>query len=313
MTQAANTSAAFERTVTLPSSSLKENKLAERADPWQKMRAKQFEPSAKQDGEDKAQPLAVDVLAEACPLSKAAIKRVMQNGAVWLRRKNKKVRRLRRAKTSLRPGDEISIFYDPKVQAQQVEAPTLIADEGRYTVWDKPAGMLSQGSKYGDHCAITRWVEKHGEKSRQVYLVHRLDRAASGLILLAHDRQLAAALSALFQSRDIEKTYKVSVHGAFNHDLPYRIDASLDGKPAISVVTKAEVVSAPKGDTSALTVQIETGRKHQIRRHLADFGFPVVGDHLHGREADRNTPMQLRAVQLAFTSPVSEQRVEYTL
>ncbi len=299
--------AQFERTILVKSAT---DNAAQ--DPWAKAKAKSESPNqaqakAESSSTDASAMLAVNVLAAECPISKQKIKQAMQNGAVWLRRKNKKVLRVRRAKTALRPGDEISIFYDQHVQEQVVEPPQLIADEGRYSVWNKPAGMLSQGSKYGDHCAITRWIEKNSDKSRTVYLAHRLDRAASGLILIAHDSALAAQLSRLFQSREIEKTYQVRVHGQFEQNLPYQIDSPLDGKSAISIVTHSEI----KQDTTELTIQIETGRKHQIRRHLADSGFPVVGDHLYGREEDRDIAMQLQAVELKFISPVTQKPVVY--
>ncbi len=274
------------------------------ADPWAKAKKK----STPVPKEATSSLMAVNVLAAETPISKQKIKQAMQNGAVWLRRKNKKVKRVRRAKTELRPGDEISLFYDQHVQEQVVEAPQLIADEGRYSVWNKSAGMLSQGSKYGDHCAITRWIEKQGGKSRNVYLVHRLDRAASGLILIAHDSTIAAQLSKLFQSREIEKTYQVKVHGDFKQDLPYRIESSLDGKTAISIVTHTK----PEQETTAFTIQIETGRKHQIRRQLADLGFPVVGDHLYGKEEDRGKLMELQAVELRFISPITGKAVVYS-
>ncbi len=101
--------------------------------------------------------IAVDLLARETGLSKQKIKLIMQKGAVWVT-KGKKTQRLRRAKKSLRQGETVHIYYDQTVLEKVPEEPTLLADEGRYSVWNKPYGLLSQGSKWGDHCTITRWL-----------------------------------------------------------------------------------------------------------------------------------------------------------
>ena len=155
--------------------------------------------SISQEGES-----AIALLASASGLSRQGIKQVMQKGAVWLSR-NGNTRRLRRAKHKLHSGDELHLYYDPVIQATVAPVPQLIADEGDYSVWYKPQGMYSQGTKWGDHCAIGRWVERHLD--RTTFTVHRLDRAATGLILLAHKKSSAAQLSALFAQREIKKLY----------------------------------------------------------------------------------------------------------
>src|SRR5210317_1548138 len=137
---------------------------------------------------------AVDVLKNASGLPKQRIKFAMTQGAVWLTR-GRNTQRLRRAKRALRVGDEVHLYYDAKILAETPVEPTLIADVGAYSVWHKPYGLRSQGSKWGDHCTVVRWAERHLEPERPGFTVHRLDRAASGLILVAHSKAMAAALS----------------------------------------------------------------------------------------------------------------------
>ena len=96
----------------------------------------------------------------------------------------------------------------------------LIEDLIDYSVWYKPYGMLSQGSKWSDHCTIARFAQKNLSNERPAFIVHRLDRAATGLILIAHSKKAAKALSSLFENRTIEsnsleKFYQIIVHG--NH------------------------------------------------------------------------------------------------
>ena len=136
----------------------------------------------------------LDCLAAHTPLSKQQIKQCLAKGAVWLQ-KGKQQQRLRRVKKVLNPGEQVHLYFDPHILAQPVPEATLIADLKRYSVWDKPAGMLAQGTLWGDHCSLLRYTEQFFTPPRQSFLVHRLDREASGLMLIAHDKQAAAALS----------------------------------------------------------------------------------------------------------------------
>ena len=243
------------------------------------------------------------LLGQATPLSRGQIKRSMARGALWLEREGR-VKRLRRVARRLRPGDRLHLYFDPAIQAAEPPPARLLADEGDWSVWYKPPGMFSQGSRWGDHCSIARWAETHLEPRRNAFIVHRLDRAASGLVLVAHRRGAARELSALFRDRSIHKSYRVVVHGRFPRGTQ-RFDADLDGRPALS---RARLLAWDETRRrSVLLVTIGTGRKHQIRRHLADAGFPVVGDRLHGR-GDATQDLQLQAVRLVFSLPAGERR-----
>ena len=254
---------------------------------------------------------AVVLLPQASGLSRQRIKFSMSQGAVGLTR-GKNTQRLRRAKRELRQGDEVHLYYDADILAEVPPEPDLIADVGDYSVWNKPCGLRSQGSKWGDHCTIVRWAERHLQPERPAFTVHRLDRAANGLILVAHTKTMAAALSKLFRHREIEKRYRAHVRGEFPADpQTLRIEEPLDDKEAISEVSRLELDTDK--NQSLVVVRIETGRKHQIRCHLAGAGFPVVGDRLYGTGKEDGVDLQLTAFCLAFVCPVSGERVEYRL
>lgn len=260
-----------------------------------------------ESGQDRS----LELLQQSTGLSKQRIKFAMAQGAVWVTR-GKKTQRLRRAKRALRPGDEIHLYYDAKILAEIPPEPELIADLGGYSVWRKPGGMRSQGSKWGDHCALVRWVGRHLKPERSAFTVHRLDRAASGLILVAHSKSTAAALSALFRQRDIEKRYRALVAGDFSvQPNPIRVEKPLEGKEAISAISLLQVVD--RGERSWVDVRIETGRKHQVRRHLAELGHPIIGDRLYGSGEEDGMDLQLTAYLLAFHCPVTDEAVRYCL
>ena len=252
---------------------------------------------------------AVDILHKACNLSKKAIKLAMSNGSVWLTRNNKS-QRIRRATRTICPGDELHLYYNYTIQEEKPSRAALIKDLGGYSVWHKPRGMRSQGSKWGDHCTIGRWSEKNLKPERISFIVHRLDLNASGLILIAHSKSYAASLAKLFSERKIEKRYKAIIEGDFSvWASKMRIEEPIDGKNATSEISFIELSADSK--QSLVDVSIETGRKHQIRKHLAHLGHPIIGDRLYGSRKRNDIDMQLTAYLLAFQCPITNTYIKY--
>lgn len=250
-------------------------------------------------------------------LTKAQIKQAINKGALWLTR-GKHTQRLRRVKKTLLQNDELHFYYNKAVLDSEVEHAVLISDESDYSVWYKPFGMLSQGSKWSDHCTIARYVQQNLSPERSVFIVHRLDKAATGLMLIAHTKNAARALSSMFESRTIEidpltKIYHIIVHGDHRaHEQPQVITSKVDEKSARSTFTCLGYNEDK--DESLIEVKIDSGRKHQIRIHAASIGLPVVGDRLHGI-ADKNEikDLQLCAVSLSFLCPLSNQSKKFDL
>ena len=247
-----------------------------------------------QDGQ-----LLIDVLHDTTQLSKTSLKSALEKGCIWLTQ-GKKIQRVRRAKKPLKTGDQVFLYYNEKVLSSPCETPELLLDKKHYSVWFKPSGVLSQGSKWGDHCALTRLSEK--QLKRDSYLVHRLDRATSGVMLMAHSKKAAKQLSDLFASRQIRKTYEAIVPGEFAETMS--IQTPVDGKNAVSHIKRLDY----QHQQSLLSISIETGRKHQIRQHLSGVGFPIVGDRLYNSQyLDRD--LALQSVELSFTCPIEHQNV----
>ncbi len=241
---------------------------------------------------------AVELIHQSSTLPKGEIKQAMQKGAVWLE-DNKGIRRLRRAKAKLTAGSTLHFYHDAEVLNQNIANPFLIEDCQTYSIWFKPAGVLSQGSKWGDHCTINRWIETQDQQQRPAFIVHRLDRAACGLMIIAHGKKIARHFGQLFESRDIEKIYRARVHGLLQVELPMTIQESVNGKSAST--TLLIVAQDPDSNTSLLTLRIDSGRKHQIRQHLSVLGYPIISDRLYGK--DDKEDLQLCAWSLKFKDP----------
>jgi len=271
---------------------------------------------------------------KSCPLSKSQIKQAMQKGALWIQKadsnysslseqgkvkpqhkpKNRaKVRRLRRLSSTFSVGDQLFLHYDLNVLKQEPSPALLIHDADSYSVWYKPYGMYAQGSKWADHCTIQRWAEQHLQPQRPAYVVHRLDRATSGLILLAHKKSSATALASMFESHDLIKVYQAVVHGDISHmTQTLCINTPIDDRSAVSHISFIKLSACSQ--YSLVSVSIDTGRKHQIRRHLSEIGFPIVGDRLYGScEDDLKKDLQLVAGHLSFTCPITASIQSFTL
>lgn len=263
----------------------------------------------------------IDLLSANCSLSKNTIKLAINNGALWLER-NKSTRRLRKAKKVLNVADTVHFYFNEEVLSQAPPPCQLIKDYQDYSIWFKPYGILCQGSKWSDHCTISRYVELNDSKKRPAFIVHRLDRAASGLVIIAHSKSAAKSLSRMFELRNIKKQYQIVSHGllgrsvnnAIDGEEPIIVTTEVDDKPAKS--TFSVIDKNIERQLTHFLVDIETGRKHQIRIHAASINFPVVGDRLHGKKqmdyhADLN--LQLCAVKLSFVCPITNKEIIISL
>jgi len=255
---------------------------------------------------------ALDCLADQTPLSRQQLKLAMHKGALWItpsaatsnsegRQHSKHTRRLRRGKKALSAGDQLHLYYNETLLQQTPPSATLIEDAGAFSVWQKPYGMLSQGSKWSDHCTLTRWAEQQLTPERPAFLVHRLDRATNGLMVIAHSKTCARALARAFEERHTKKRYQAIVEGQFP-EASTSSQEPIDDRAAISHFQRLDFDAL--NNRSLIDIDIETGRKHQIRRHLSALGFPIIGDRLHGNGVETDVDLQLCAYHLSFPDPL---------
>lgn len=242
-----------------------------------------------------------DLLVRLTGLSRTAVKDALAKGAGWRARRGRPAERVRTAKATIAPGDRVELYYDLRVLAAVAEPPAIVEERRTYGVWWKPAGMLTQGTKWGDHAALLRHVARL--RGAEPHLVHRLDREVAGLVVLAYDRKAAAALAAQFRERRVLKRYHAEVRGDLRaaHGERGTIDLPIDGDAA---KTSWELLRYdPARDASVVAITLHTGRKHQIRRHLDALGHPVLGDPRYGAGNKNLEGLRLVGVELAFRCP----------
>ncbi|MCE5272383.1 hypothetical protein LLH00_13980, partial [bacterium] len=200
----------------------------------------------------------------------------------------------------------------------------VLHEDDDILVVDKPAGMLTMGTQKEKtrtvYYALTDYVRKGIAWSRdRVFIVHRLDRDTSGLLVFARNMKAKTALQGNW--RQTHKKYLAIVHGRCEKEqdtitsylaentagVVYSTDDAAKGKLSH---TGYRVLRLGR-DHSLLEVDPQTGRKNQIRVHLADIGHPVVGDSKYGLPDKSHKRLALHAAALSFRHPVSGKTLSF--
>jgi tRNA pseudouridine32 synthase/23S rRNA pseudouridine746 synthase len=248
--------------------------------------------------------IAIEFLLANINLSKSRLKDLMSKGGVWRVTKEGERERLRRAMTDIFVGEQLEIFYNEDLLALKPLKPELIIDEGQYSVWNKPAGMPLLGNDFGDFHSFGRAVEYTFNPNRPIFWLSAIDYEATGMVILAHSRKAAADLTTQFNPEGLkgaEVHYRCEVIGDYQGG--DRIDLDLEGEPSRSRVEKVRYDARP--NRTVLDVWLETGREHQVRKQLAELGYPVIGDEEYGPENDEMEGLRLKIVELKFDCPLN--------
>ena len=177
---------------------------------------------------------------------------------------------------------------------------------------NKPAGIVVSGNK--------RWTLEHAlsgnlkassqEDATEPEPIHRLDYPTSGVILIGKTRSMIIRLNQLFESRKIQKTYHAICIGRMEkHGI---IEKDIDTKASKSEYLVLHSLPSPRFDFLNLVQLIpHTGRRHQLRKHLANIGNPILGDLTYGKEGLilKGKGLYLHASSLEFIHPVSDEKL----
>jgi 23S rRNA pseudouridine1911/1915/1917 synthase len=240
----------------------------------------------------------VAFLAQRLRASKKKAKQLLDQRVVFVNR-----RRIWMARHALSAGDEVEVAMVERAPAPTAHAAILRRDAD-FVIANKPAGMLANGPDSLE----SRLRTELGLPELEA--VHRLDRDTSGCILYATNAAARDKLVDVFRRHEVSKTYFAIVAGRIPRPV-MEIRTPVDGQPALTRLTVLK--STPTA--SQLQLQIETGRTHQIRRHLASIGHGILGDRVyftkeHRSALLRSIPRQmLHAAAIAFPHPDTGKRV----
>jgi tRNA pseudouridine32 synthase / 23S rRNA pseudouridine746 synthase len=201
---------------------------------------------------------------------------------------------------------------------------TLLHEDRDIIVVEKPCGLLTMGTERDKtktaHTILNEYVRKGDPRSRnRIYIVHRLDRETSGILIFAKSEAAKIFLQEHWQ--DTDKRYLTVVYGSLTPKIG-AISSYLTENSAFTVYstpdpaagklshTEYTVLKETKG-FSLLEIHLLTGRKHQIRVHLSEKGHPVVGDRKYGKGNDPYGTLALHARSISFTHPVNGKRLTF--
>jgi len=219
------------------------------------------------------------------------------------------------------PGQHVGVLANIIPLAEKMSIPIIYEDEDIIVI-DKPAGMLAVSTdKEYENTAYHMVSDYIKSKFGEVFIVHRLDRETSGVMLLAKNQQVKRVLQDNWNDMTILRGYIAVVEGEvmiperqikswFKQTktlFVYSSEKEKDGKLAITNYQTQKV----SDNYSLLNISLETGRKNQIRVHMNDIGHPVAGDKKYGASTDPFHRLGLHAAELVIIHPTSKVQMNF--
>ena len=223
----------------------------------------------------------------------------------------------------LKPGDVVQLDRSKHKKTFHCKELDIVFEDPYLFIIDKHPGLLSMSNNSRQQTVQTvlnRYLEKGGGRNTS-HLVHRLDRDTSGLMVYAKDVQTQQSLINGWQQLVTDRRYLALVKGEFEQtrgriqswlteDKKFVTHSSPVDNGGKYAVTHYNVLASSNG-YSLVECELETGRKNQIRVHMADLGHPVVGDRKYGSDEDPMRRLGLHAYMLCFTHPVTGKHLRF--
>lgn len=224
----------------------------------------------------------------------------------------------------LKPGQQITINWSKVVQGGKHKGVKIVFEDPYLFVIDKPPGLLSIATdKEKEHTALRILSDqvKDIDPRNRIFVVHRLDREVSGLMLFARSKDVQHRLQGAWQKDVLERRYVAVVEGQVAQEqgtitswlkenqarIVYSSPTPQDGQRAVTHYRVLKKCAR----FSLLEVTLETGRKNQIRVHMKDMGHPVAGDKKYGATLKIIPRLGLHARILAFRHPISGEHLHF--
>jgi 23S rRNA pseudouridine1911/1915/1917 synthase len=265
-------------------------------------------------------------VAEKCPeLSRTQAQKLVSDGLVTVNGQ------VAKAGFKLSAGDRVRITLPPPRESPAPEAMPLsiVYEDSDLLVVDKPAGLTVHPAPGHPSHTLINAILSHvprlpeADDLQRPGVVHRLDKDASGLMVVAKNKEAQLNLASQFKARSVVKAYLVLVKGHLTPDdgvIEAPIGRDPRNRKRMAVVAQGEGREARTdyhvlrhiGEYTLLEVRPETGRTHQIRVHLSAIGYPVFGDRVYGARSEKLPRLFLHACRLGFRLPSSGEYREFT-
>lgn len=225
----------------------------------------------------------------------------------------------------LKAGDSVRVNTSREFQTLRSPRLQIVYEDDDIIVVNKGYGLLSVGTdrqKKETAYAMLRDYVKRLDPSNKIFIIHRLDQHTSGLMMFARTQQAKEAMQHNWNNMVLERRYVAVVEGKLDpaegerrsylaensEHVVYSTDNPDEGKLA---VTRYRTLRSSNGYT-LVELQLETGRKNQIRVHLSDLGYPIAGDRKYGAKTSPIHRLALHAMTLRFVHPVTRRDMFFT-
>jgi 23S rRNA pseudouridine1911/1915/1917 synthase len=226
----------------------------------------------------------------------------------------------------LKTGDVVEyVKYKPAAGTADSPFPVIFEDDSLLVV-HKPAGILTHAEKGTTGTSLYKemleFIRERSKGKERIYVVHRLDREVSGIVLFVKNEKVKESVTA--EWRNTTKRYWALVHGS-----PAKPDGTIESWLVEAADQKMYVVKQWKegakkaithyktirkvDNTTLLEIELETGKKNQIRVHLAEIGCPIVGDWRYGAKDKVKRKVRLHAFYFSMKHPVTGVQLEFNL
>jgi 23S rRNA pseudouridine1911/1915/1917 synthase len=210
------------------------------------------------------------------------------------------------------------------MRASLIDRIRVVFEDESIVVVDKPAGLLTMATEAERVNTVYAALRAHANTKRppeKIFIVHRLDREASGLLVFAKSIEAKASLQNQFKDHSAGRRYVALAEGRVTPDeftirsylaenAAFRVYSTRKSGNSKLAVTHVRVLKRnPR--TSLLEIRLETGRKHQIRVHLAERGHPIAGDKAYGSRSNPLKRLALHGAHLEFRHPQTGKRLHF--
>ena len=228
--------------------------------------------------------------------------------------------------TPLEDGDKVSVNFTKSLRVFSSPRIKLVYEDNDILVINKGYGVLSMGTdniKEGTAYSIMREYVKYSDPRAKVFIVHRLDRDTSGLMMLAKTMEAKDTMQHNWNNMVLNRKYVAVVEGVIPDDegvvksylaetAQFEVYSTQDPTKGQLAITRYKVLKRSSGYT-LVELELDTGRKNQIRVHMKDLGHPIVGDRKYGASSSPIRRLALHARTLRFVHPITRKEMNFEL